>query len=36
MIAEAAAAASRPLGRLEQIDRRMAEQGPKPKRRRRP
>jgi hypothetical protein len=34
-IAEAAAAASRPLGRLEQIDRRMAEQGPKPKRRRR-
>jgi hypothetical protein len=34
-IAEAAAAASRPLGRLEQIDRRMAELGPKPKRRRR-
>jgi hypothetical protein len=33
-IAEAAAAAARPLGRLEQIDRRMAEQGPKPKRRR--
>jgi len=35
-VAEAAAAAARPLGRLEQIDRRMAEQGAKPKRRRRP
>lgn len=31
-IAEAAAAAARPLGRLEQIDRKMAELGPKPKR----
>lgn len=34
-VAEAAAAASRPLGRLEQIDRRMAEEGRAPKRRRR-
>lgn len=33
-IAEAAAAASRPLGRLEQIDREMAEKGRTPKRRR--
>lgn len=32
-VAEAAAAASRPLGRLEQIDREMAAKGPKPSRR---
>lgn len=34
-VAEAAAAASRPLGRLEQIDRAMAAKGPKAQRRRR-
>lgn len=32
---EIAAAAARPLGRLEQIDRRLAEQGPKPSRKQR-